>query len=198
MRVYCLGDSMTYGYGVPRRETWVALTGAAAGYEMINAGVNGDTTSGMVARFCADVPQVKPDMALFMGGCNDIFLTGGDGIARCNMGALVQQSLARAVVPVICCPIPFEPQRVRGDWARLTDFHAAGETLRGYAAWLRQYAEIFRVTVLDFWSFFAALPAAQRTPLYLDGLHLTAEGHRLMAELALKTLQKLETQSSIL
>lgn len=38
MRVYCLGDSMTYGFGVSRREAWPALVGAATGHEMINGG----------------------------------------------------------------------------------------------------------------------------------------------------------------
>ena len=57
MRVYCLGDSTTYGFGVSRREAWPALVGAATGHEMINGGVNGDATSGTLARFCVDVPR---------------------------------------------------------------------------------------------------------------------------------------------
>ena len=112
MRVYCLGDSMTYGFGGSRREAWPALVGAATGHEMINGGVNGDATSGMLARFCVDVPRIKPNVAILMGGCNDIFLAGSDSTARCNMGSLVQQALSLAIIPVIGFPVPFEPSLV--------------------------------------------------------------------------------------
>ena len=115
MRVYCLGDSMTYGFGVSRREAWPALVGAATGHEMINGGVNGDATSGMLARFCVDVPRIKPNVAILMGGCNDIFLAGSDSTARCNMGLLVQQALSLAIIPVIGFPVPFELSLVRDD-----------------------------------------------------------------------------------
>ena len=188
MRVYCLGDSMTYGFGVSRREAWPALVGAATGHEMINGGVNGDATSGMLARFCVDVPRIKPNVAILMGGCNDIFLAGSDSTARCNMGSLVQQALSLAIIPVIGFPVPFEPSLVRDDWSLLTDFRSAAEILRQYVVWLRRYTEVFRVPFVDFWALFAQMPDSRRTSFYLDGLHLTAQGHKMMAHLMAEKL----------
>jgi lysophospholipase L1-like esterase len=46
------------------------------GYQVINRGVNGDLTDGMLKRFEADVLREKPDYALIWGFSNDI--TTGD------------------------------------------------------------------------------------------------------------------------
>lgn len=54
MKIVCLGDSLTYGYGVPRKDGWVSLAAQATGHTLVNKGVSGDTTGGMLARFARD------------------------------------------------------------------------------------------------------------------------------------------------
>ena len=43
MKIVCLGDSLTYGYGVPRKDGWVSLAARATGHTLVNRGVSGDT-----------------------------------------------------------------------------------------------------------------------------------------------------------
>ena len=43
MKIVCLGDSLTYGYGVPRKDGWVSLAAQATGHTLVNKGVSGDT-----------------------------------------------------------------------------------------------------------------------------------------------------------
>ena len=42
MIVVCLGDSLTFGEGVPPDMAWPALLGKRLGCDIVNAGVNGD------------------------------------------------------------------------------------------------------------------------------------------------------------
>ena len=67
MKIVCLGDSLTYGYGVPRKDGWVSLAAQATGHTLVNRGVSGDTTGGMLARFARDVLAQRPRRVLLMG-----------------------------------------------------------------------------------------------------------------------------------
>ncbi len=125
MRIVCLGDSLTYGFGLRRGEDWVSLAALATGHRMINKGICGDTTGGMLARFGSDVLNLRPDAVILMGGANDILTSGSDGSARSNMAAMIQQASASGVIPIVALPIPTDPPGVREEWLRLADFDSA-------------------------------------------------------------------------
>ena len=78
MKLVCLGDSLTYGYGVPRRDCWVSRVAECTGHTLVNRGINGDTSGGMLARFGRDVLDERPDRVLLLGGANDIIFGGND------------------------------------------------------------------------------------------------------------------------
>ena len=50
MRLICIGDSLTFGYGVHLSQRWTQLCAQETGWELVNEGINGDTTGGMLAR----------------------------------------------------------------------------------------------------------------------------------------------------
>ena len=106
MKIVCLGDSLTYGYGVPRRDCWVSLAAEATGHTLVNRGINGDTTGGMLARFGRDVLSEQPDRVLLMGGANDIIFGGSDAPARLNLTAMANQAVANRIRPMIGLPTP--------------------------------------------------------------------------------------------
>ena len=76
MKIICLGDSLTAGCGLRRGENWVELLREQTGDEWINAGVCGDTSTGILVRLQTEVLPQRPDEVLLMGGDNDIMLTG--------------------------------------------------------------------------------------------------------------------------
>ena len=71
-RILCLGDSLTYGFGLPRGLVWTALCAAQTGAELLGRGVNGNTTGGMLAVLPDLLVREHPDAVLLMGGTNDI------------------------------------------------------------------------------------------------------------------------------
>ena len=77
LQVLCLGDSLTYGFAMPRAQIWTALCAAQVGADFCNLAVNGNTTGGMLAALPGALAAQAPDAVFLMGGTNDI-LYGGD------------------------------------------------------------------------------------------------------------------------
>lgn len=174
-----LGDSLTYGYGVQRRQTWVSLCRERLGLEMINAGITGDTTGGMLARFQTDVLPQQPTHLFLMGGANDIFLSGETAGAKANLGAIIYQALSRGMTPMVGLPSPIHPMVAQSPWGQMFDFAQASAQMEELCQWLRHFAASFGIAVVDFRDVFGVPPEAQ---YYVDGLHANPLGHQRMAE----------------
>lgn len=185
MKILCIGDSLTFGFGVPRRNTWTTLAQQRLGIEVLNRGIPGDTTGGMLARYVYETEKSRPALASIMGGFNDIFFGGDHRPAQANIAAMVHQSTGRNVIPLLCTPAPVVVESARQDWSELVDFFAAQEMGREYVEWLRRFAATFRVPLLDFWAAFDARLRERGgdAGLYVDGLHPNAEGQSLMADM---------------
>lgn len=185
MKILCIGDSLTFGFGVPRRDAWTSLAQRDLGVEIINRGIPGDTTGGMLSRYVHETEKTRPVLVTIMGGFNDIFFGGDDRPARANIAAMVHQSTGRNVIPLLCTPAPVVVEAAREDWASLVDFFAAQEMGREYVEWLRRFASTFRVPLLDFWEMFERRlhERGGDAGLYVDGLHPNAAGQALMAEM---------------
>lgn len=81
-RLVCFGDSICFGYGALPGEAWAdrlaaALAALPSPVEVINAGVNGDTSQDGLRRMTADVEAGKPDAVYVQFGLNDASSQGG-------------------------------------------------------------------------------------------------------------------------
>lgn len=181
MKIICLGDSLTYGMGVPRKSCWVSLTAQATGHTLINRGICGDTTGGMLARYERDVLSQSPNAAILLGGGNDIVSSEDTKAARANLFSMMNQASAAGILPILATPLPYDVANMSPDWAALTDWVRADDLCREYAAWICLLGKTFGVPVVDFHALFCALPGP-RSDWYLDGLHPNEGGQRRMAE----------------
>lgn len=188
--LYCLGDSLTFGLGVRHQERWTSLAELASNCSIVNLGVSGDTTAGMLVRLRLDilprhavssVGHGRP-FVLLLGGSNDIFYSGSLAGAKANMGAMIHQTRSAGLTPVVGLPLPIAPERIPAQWTEVTNFHAASDLLQEYSAWLKTFCAAFSVQTLDFQADFYAPDGSVRTDLFLDGLHPNPEGHRKMAQ----------------
>ncbi|HKJ99099.1 MAG TPA: hypothetical protein VJ959_09270 [Desulfotignum sp.] len=55
MKIICHGDSLTRGSDIATPHTWTALLGNQLNIPVVNTGISGDTTAGMLARFAGPV-----------------------------------------------------------------------------------------------------------------------------------------------
>ena len=191
MKIICLGDSLTYGYGVARAVTWTALlSNGADGPEVVNRGISGDTTGGMLARLETDVLAEDSDLVLLMGGSNDIFFGRDLAAAKCNMAAIVFQCMAHRRKVVLGIPFPVLEKGLADQWKPFAGGEEVKRLLGEYGKWLVEFGREFGIPVLDLGE---ALPREEEARLscYLDGIHLSPAGHRLVAEFLRKNLWKI-------
>jgi acyl-CoA thioesterase-1 len=92
--IVAVGDSLTEGYGVPESEAYPAVLEArlrAAGYnfDVINAGISGETSSG--ARSRAEwVLKLEPDIVILETGANDGLRGVDPAVTRQNIAETVE------------------------------------------------------------------------------------------------------------
>lgn len=197
MKLYCLGDSLTFGYGVSRAGRWTTLLERSTGWQVENRGVNGDTTGGMLTRLEPEVLRpIGSDRAgsrvLLMGGSNDVFFSGTDTQARANMAAMCHRLMGEGLRPLVGISLPVDWRSAPAAWAQAVDFELSARLMRAYCAWLSEFCRVFSLDTVDFAADFTDPDGQPIHALFLDGLHPNAEGHRLMAarmEAALRAAQ---------
>jgi len=99
--IVALGDSLTAGYGLSRKQAWPALVAEKmreTGYEfeVANAGSSGDTTTGGLRRLPALLrAHKKIDIFILELGINDAFRGVPIEQVRSNLQAIIDQVRAR-------------------------------------------------------------------------------------------------------
>ena len=99
--IVALGDSLTAGFGLSRKQAWPALVAEkmrTAGYEfeVVNAGSSGDTTTGGLRRLPAILrAHHKIDIFVLELGINDAFRGVPIEQIRSNLQAIIDQVRAQ-------------------------------------------------------------------------------------------------------
>ena len=194
--IICIGDSLTYGYGVHRAQCWTKLTEEMSGWTIVNRGVCGDTTGGMLVRMREilreGIGEKNERCFLLMGGCNDILYSGSNEGAKENMAAMVHQLLSEGELPLVAIGPGIADGSFLSRWPDLVDFPNAIEKAEKYYEWLERFCRCVGVEVIDFRPDFRDRDGEWRKELYLDGLHLNPEGHSVMAKRLAKVLAAME------
>ncbi len=190
MKIVCLGDSLTYGYGVRRRDVWTSVASELSGDIYINKGINGDTSGGMLSRFHEDVLMEKPKAVLLMGGANDFIMGESASRVKANMSSMAYQSLAKGILPVLGIEIDIIEDMVYPEWRSFADFGDVRNKLCQYRIWVKEFAKIFGIDYIDAYKPFNEYDASCGRDLYSDGLHLNIEGNRFMASIVFEEMKK--------
>lgn len=121
IRIVALGDSEIRGKGVAENDAYPAKLERALkakGHNVVvtNAGVNGDTTKGVLSRMDSAVPQGTRIVILSVGG-NDIILHGADRATTItNLLAIISRLRARNIeVLVFALPVGNKHGKSSGD-----------------------------------------------------------------------------------
>jgi acyl-CoA thioesterase-1 len=178
-RVVCLGDSLTAGYGLPSPdEAYPALLErklADAGYhfEVINAGVSGDTSAGGLRRLDWSLQGDVKVLIVALGG-NDALRGLPPSELRANLEAIVKAAETRRVRVLL---MGMEAPPNFGD-RYAQDFRAV-------------YRDVAREHHLAFIPFFLNGVAGIDALNQGDGIHPTAQGQQKIADLIWPVLKPL-------
>lgn len=190
MKIVCIGDSLTYGYGVLGAECWVELVKNKLNIPIINKGVNGDTTAGILSRSYIDVIKNNPTHVIIMGGTNDFIANRSLNMVRDNITELVKESLSYNISPIIGIEMPIDKILAERKWSAGSDYDRINSLIEDYKEWILKFSAHNNIACIDFHSCFKEnLKIKTGKELYIDGLHPTAFGHQLMAECAYDVLK---------
>lgn len=193
MKIVCLGDSLTYGYGCSRKKIWTTIAEENSGYNIINKGINGDTTGGMLSRFYQDVILQQPDVVLIMGGSNDLGVGAIQGVIHANIMSIVHQSFYNNIIPVVATLPKMNSSCIKKEWEDFAHYSNMGNSLLIYRDWIYNLGTTFGVKILDLYNLFDQKIGSQNYSLYyLDGVHFNPLGHKLMADIFLNYMNELE------
>ena len=167
--IVCMGDSLTAGYGLDEALAYPALLEARlreAGfnYQVINAGISGETSSGALSRLDWTM-TLDPDIVVLETGANDGLRGVDPALTRGNIEAIVAQLDARGVTVVLA-----GMQMVR---------NLGPEFTRAFSA---IYPEIARSSQSILIPFFLEGVAGRPELNQADGIHPTADGYRKIVD----------------
>jgi lysophospholipase L1-like esterase len=184
MKIICHGDSLTQGSDLVKPCAWTALLGNRLNTPVVNTGISGDTTAGMLARFAVDVVPQKPGIVILMGGTNDLWYDLDVNLILANLSAMVNQAVFYDIAPIIGLPLPICVEQVsRMDWTPPAKGYAyLSGRIRELVDRLAAEAAAWEVPVLNFYHLFLDDQAMEKTAWFLaDGVHPGKPGHQAMA-----------------
>lgn len=178
-KIVAFGDSLTAGFGLAEPESYPyllqeRLRSEGFDYEVINAGVSGDTSLGGLERADWVLEQERVEILILELGANDLLRGMPVDRMKKNLASIIEKAQAKNVKVLLCGMVA--PPAMGSDYER--DFRNAFPDL----------ADRYKVAFLPFLLEGIAL---KKELNQADGIHPNAEGTRLMTENIYRELKPL-------
>jgi lysophospholipase L1-like esterase len=99
--ILAFGDSLTYGTGAARAESYPAILATLTGHKVINAGIPGEVTAEGRARLAGVLDETRPALLLLCHGGNDFLRRLDRAQVKENLRAMVQSARERGIAVVL-------------------------------------------------------------------------------------------------
>jgi len=179
LKIICAGDSLTYGYGVRENECWVSLLQANSSHEIINKGVNGDTTSSLLNRSYEDILSLKPCYAIIMCGTNDFLMGSSLNRTFDNIKLLYEEMINSSIKVILMTPPPVFSDFAKERWSSFIDYTKVNLKIKELGELIKDFSIANDIKSINLFKFFEKYQN-EFNNLFSDGIHLTAKGHLLI------------------
>lgn len=179
MKVVCIGNSIVKGFPHRQGQSFPSVLRERTGWQVINKGVNGDSTRMVLNRFRQDALSHRPDRIIILTGANDfIHRTATPAEAMANIGEMVDLANAQGVETVLLTPLLCDPEQASREWmaGSLVDYRMVNQQLTELGKLILQAADSKGCTVIDLGLKYKGFGK------YHDGLHPTVEGQEWIAQ----------------
>lgn len=173
-RVLVIGDSITAGYGLSPEQAWTTRLAADTGWQVINAGVSGDTTAGGVSRLPALLDAHQPAAVIIELGGNDMLRQQSRESIVSNIDELLGQIQRQGAKPILMA-VP-RPSVAGVAFSSLSD-----------APLYAEIAKAKKIPLIDD----VLSNVLSKPELKLDELHPNSEGQQRIGKEAASALRKL-------
>lgn len=161
--ILAFGDSLTYGYGAKKDESYPAKLESIIGYKVVNAGLNGDTAEGAITRLVEEIEDNKPELVILGLGGNDMLRSKGN--LESNLIKLIEYIKSQNI-QVVLLATP-EPNVTRNLIGVLKDAPVYSEVSKKTQTYV----------IEDIYAKYLS-----KEKYKSDLIHLNAEGYNLVAE----------------
>lgn len=172
-----MGDSLTFGYGVNKNKCWVNSLIDNTDYTIINKGVNGSTTVDMLVRFDNDVLAFNPNKVFIMGGTNDLLSNRSISFIIDNIDFMLKELSNKNITTILGIP----PYIISEEACRLfipsLTYDYCQKSLPLFREALIELSNKYNCQYVDFYSL---TKFNVDKNIYIDGIHLTELGHKLL------------------
>lgn len=193
IKLVCIGDSLTSGYGVFKEDCWVSLVKKLLNIEVLNKGINGDTMPGMLSRSYRDVVKNHPTHVIILGGSNDFVSNRNLKLVTDNLTEIIKEATTARIIPIIGTEPIINKSLAERKWDGTVDYDKVNRLLEDYRNWMLDFCTKNNIYYIDFYNCFSEKSKTTDTGnLFIDGIHPTAMGHKLMAECTIKFLKTIE------
>ena len=183
MKIVFIGNSIVNGYPHKRSQCFVSLWRDASHHQVINKGVNGDTTPNVLSRFEKDVLFHKPDQVFVLGATND-FIYQVCTAKECfdhlvKMADLAQEN---SIQPILLTPLNVDAEMASANWIPDVDYEEVNRKLISLRERMLEFGNTRNIKIIDTQEKFRLLyNEKNKTDYLVDGIHPTVLGHQAMA-----------------
>lgn len=167
-KIVAFGDSLTAGFGLTERESYPyllqeRLNADGYNYEVINAGVSGDTSHGGLERIDWVLEQEGVEILVLELGANDLLRGLPVAKMKSNLDHIIRKAKARNVKVLLCGMLA--PPSVGADYQ---------------LAYARAFPDLANEHGVAYLPFLLENVALKRDLNQADGIHPNAEGTKIM------------------
>jgi acyl-CoA thioesterase-1 len=176
-KIVAFGDSLTAGFGLTEKESYPfllqqKLKADGYDYEVVNAGVSGDTSLGGLERIDWVLEQENVQILILELGANDLLRRMPVDRMKRNLAQIIEKAQAKKIRVLLC--------------GMLAPPSVGAQYQREYLAAFPDLAEKYNVEYLPFLLENVALNRNLNQP---DGIHPNAEGAKIMTDNVYKALE---------
>ncbi len=176
-RIIAFGDSLSAGFGLPEEESYPFLLqqkidADGFSYEVINAGVSGETTLGGLERIDWVLEEPNVEILVLELGANDLLRGIPVDQMKANLEKMIQKSLKKNVRVLLCGMLA--PPTMGSEYQ---------------AQFTNVYPELASKYKLDFLPFILEGVALDPKLNQKDGIHPNAAGEKIMTQNVYKILK---------
>ena len=181
-KIIALGDSLTAGFGLTENESYPyllqqRLKADGYDYEVVNAGVSGDTSLGGLERADWVLGQEHADILILELGANDLLRGMPVERMKDNLSKIIQKAKAKNIKVLLCGMLA--PPTMGADYQK---------------AYMSAFPDLASEHKVQFLPFLLEGVALKRELNQADGIHPNAAGAKLMTENIYKALQPMLTK----
>lgn len=169
-KIVAFGDSLTAGFGLEEKQSYPyllqeRLKADGFDYEVINAGVSGDTSLGGLERIDWVLQQENVQILILELGANDLLRRMPVANMKRNLAKIIEKAQAKNIRVLLC--------------GMLAPPSVGAQYQREYTAVFPDLADQYKTEFLPFLLEKVALDKNLNQP---DGIHPNAEGEKIMTD----------------